>query len=76
MNERQALGWLAVVAVVAMTWLALPFVTGLLLGVLMAFTLQPVYDRLARRTGRPFVASLTTVMASALVIVGALAGFA
>jgi predicted PurR-regulated permease PerM len=74
-SERQALGWLAVGAVVAITWLALPFVTGLLLGVLMAFTLQPVYDGLARRTGRPFVASLTTVIASAVVIVGALAGF-
>lgn len=75
MNERQALGWLAVGALVAITWLVLPFVTGLLLGVLMAFTLQPIYAYLVRRTGRPFVASLTTVMASAVVIVGALAGF-
>ncbi|HEV2057061.1 MAG TPA: AI-2E family transporter [Methylomirabilota bacterium] len=75
MNERQALGWLAVGALVALTWLVLPFVTGLLLGVLMAFTLQPIYAYLVRRTGRPFVASLTTVMASAVVIVGALAGF-
>lgn len=75
MNERQALGWLAVGALAAITWLALPFVTGLLVGALMAFTLQPVYQHLARRTGRPFVASLTTVVASAVVIVGALAGF-
>jgi predicted PurR-regulated permease PerM len=74
-NERQALGWLAVGAVVAIIWLALPFVTGLLLGVLMAFTLQPVYEHLVRRTGRPVVASLTTVAASAVVIVGVLAGF-
>ena len=43
-NERQALGWLAIAAVVAIAWLALPFVTGLLIGALMAFTLQPVYD--------------------------------
>jgi predicted PurR-regulated permease PerM len=74
-TERQALGWLAVGAAVAITWLALPFATGLLLGVLMAFTLQPVYEMLARRTGRPAVASVTTVMTSAVVIVGALGGF-
>ena len=75
MSERQALGWLAVGAVAATVWLALPFVTGLLIGTLLAFTLEPLYRYLARRTGRPFVASLTIVMASAVIIVGALAGF-
>ncbi|HEY4908578.1 MAG TPA: AI-2E family transporter [Methylomirabilota bacterium] len=75
MNEQRALGWVAVGAVVAIGWLALPFATALLLGALMAFTLEPVYEMLVRRTGRPFVASLMTVMTSAIVIVGALAGF-
>jgi predicted PurR-regulated permease PerM len=74
-NERRALGWVAVGAVVAIVWLALPFATALLLGALTAFTLEPVYEMLVRRTGRPFVASLTTVMASAVVLVGALASF-
>jgi predicted PurR-regulated permease PerM len=74
-TERQALGWLAVCAVVAIAWLALPFATGLLLGTLLAFTLKPVYDLLLRRTGRPSLASLTTVVASALLIAGFVALF-
>ena len=48
---------------------------GVLLGALLAFTLEPVYDMLVRRTGRPFVASLATVMATAAVVVALLAGF-
>jgi hypothetical protein len=74
-TERRALGWVAIGAVVAITWLALPFVTGLFLGALMAFTLEPVYAWLARRTRRPLIASLTVVVASALVIVGVVALF-
>jgi len=74
-NERRALAWFAVGAVVAMAWLAAPFATGLLVGALMAFTVQPVYEGLARRTGRPLLAALTTVLASAVIIVGAVAGF-
>jgi predicted PurR-regulated permease PerM len=74
-TERRALGWLAVAAVMAVSWLALPFATAILLGALLAFTLEGVYHRLARSTQRPFMAALTIVLASALVIVGALAGF-
>jgi predicted PurR-regulated permease PerM len=74
-TERRALGWVAIGAVVAITWLALPFVTGLFLGALMAFTLEPVYAWLARRTRRPLIASITVVVASALVIVGVVALF-
>ncbi len=73
--QRRALGWLAVGAVFAIAWLALPFATGLLLGALLAFTLEPAYEMLLRHGRRPFVASLITVMVSALIIVGALAGF-
>jgi len=75
MNDRRALGWFAAGAVVVIAWLVHPFSTGLMLGALMGFTLQPVYERLVRRTGRPLLASLMTVLASAVVIVGALAGF-
>jgi predicted PurR-regulated permease PerM len=75
MTARRALGWLAVAAAVSVVWLARPFVSALLLGALMAFTLEPVYAALARRTRRPFVASLTTVLVSAVVVGGALAGF-
>lgn len=75
MTHRRALGWLALAAVAAIVWLALPFATGLLLGTLMAFAAEPTYRILARRTGRPVMTSLLIVMSSAVVIVGALAGF-
>src|SRR5689334_21681359 len=75
MTERRALGWLAVTALLALAWLALPFAMGLLLGALLAFTLEPFYLALARRTHRPLTAVLTTVMAAAVVIVSAVAGF-
>jgi predicted PurR-regulated permease PerM len=65
---------LAVAAAVSIVWLARPFVSALLMGALMAFTLEPVYAALARRT-RPFLASLTTVLVSGAVVGGALAGF-
>ena len=75
MTERQALGWLAVAALAAILWLALPFASALLLGVLMAFTVDPLYQWLARRMGTPVLASLTTVLASAVVLAGASAAF-
>ena len=75
MTQDRALGWLAVAAVLAIAWLAQPVAFGVLLGALLAFTLEPVYDMLVRRTGRPLAASLATVLATATVIVALLAGF-
>jgi predicted PurR-regulated permease PerM len=75
-TNRRALGWLALGAATAIVWLALPFITGILLGTLMAFTLEPVYGALNRRTRRPFLASLLTVLASAIIIFGLISGFA
>ncbi|MDP9066153.1 MAG: AI-2E family transporter [Pseudomonadota bacterium] len=75
MYQQRALGWLAAAAVVAILWLARPFASALLLGGLMAFTLEPVYALLARRTGKPFLASLATVLTSVVLLVGALSGF-
>jgi len=74
-TERQALGWLAVAALVAIVWLAWPFASALLLGVLMAFTLDPLYQWLARRMRKPFLASLTTVLISAVLLAGGAASF-
>ena len=70
-----ALGWLALGAVIAILCLALPFATGILLGTLLAFTLDPLYDSLRRWTDRPVAASLITVFTSLLVLVGALSAF-
>jgi predicted PurR-regulated permease PerM len=75
-TSRSALGWLAVGAWVAIIWLALPFATGILLGTLMAFTLEPVYAALVRRTSRPVAASLITTITATLIILGALSAFA
>ena len=75
MTARRALGWLAVAAAASIVWLTRPFLSALLLGALMAFTLEPVYAALARRTRRPFLASLTTVLASGAAVGGALAAF-
>ena len=75
MTERQTLGWFALAALAAIIWLAWPFASALLLGVLMAFTLDPLYQWLTRRMGRPILASVTTVLASAVVLAGATAAF-
>jgi len=71
----RALAWLAAAALLVIAWLSHLFVTGLLLGALAGFTLQPAYDRLARWSRRPLLASVVTVLATGLVIVGAVAGF-
>ncbi|HXR19608.1 MAG TPA: AI-2E family transporter [Steroidobacteraceae bacterium] len=74
-TERVALGCLAVGAVLAIIWLALPFSTGILLGTLMAFTLEPVYALLVRRSDRPVAASLLIIATSTAIVVGALSAF-
>jgi len=74
-TSRQVLAWCAGGAVVVIGWLAHPFATGLLLGALMGFTLQPVHDRLARWSGRPTLASVAIVVGAGLVIVGGVVGF-
>ncbi len=75
LSSRLALGWLAVAALLAIFWLALPFATGILLGTLLAFTLEPVYAALVRRSGRPVTASLITISTSTLLLLGALSAF-
>lgn len=75
-RERIALGWLVAAALAAIIWLARPFATGLLLGAVMAFMLEPLYHRLVRhRRRRPSVAALTIVLLSGVAVVGGLAGF-
>lgn len=75
MTSRQVLAWCAGGAAVVIGWLAHPFATGLLLGALMGFTLQPVHDRLARWSGRPTLASVAIVVGAGLVIVGGVVAF-
>jgi predicted PurR-regulated permease PerM len=74
-TSRQVLAWLAGGAVMVIAWLAHPFATGLLLGALMGFTLQPVHARLVRWSGRPTLSSVAVVVAAGLAIVGSVVAF-
>jgi len=73
---RQVLAWLAGLAIVTIAWLAHPFATGLLIGALMGFTLQPLHVRIVRWSRRPTLSSVALVIAAGLVIVAAAVGFA
>ena len=67
-SEHRALTWLAVAAVAAIVWIAMPVSVGILLGTLIAFIVQPLYERLVPRLGRAW-ASLTCVLGSAFGLV-------
>jgi predicted PurR-regulated permease PerM len=75
MTARHVLAWLAGGAVVVIAWLAHPFATGLLVGALLGFTLQPIHDRLAQWSRRPTLMSVAVVLTAGLVIVGSVVGF-
>jgi predicted PurR-regulated permease PerM len=74
-TQRRALGWLAFAAVAAVLWLARPFLSALLLGTLLAFMLEPLYQLLIARGMRRSIASLVTVLLSAALVVAGLAIF-
>lgn len=72
--ERRALNILAVLALAAIFWIMRPVGVGILIGTLMAFSLQSYYERLAKRTGRSSLTALGLVLASALGLLGAIGG--
>jgi predicted PurR-regulated permease PerM len=74
-RESRALEWGAIAAIVVIAWLASPVAAGVLLGALMGFSLQPLHEALERRTRRPLLTSLGTVIGVALVIVSSVGGF-
>ncbi|HEY8077231.1 MAG TPA: hypothetical protein VIF62_24060, partial [Labilithrix sp.] len=63
-KERRALEWAALLALVAIAWIFAPVGVGILLGMLLAFTTQPLYEKLFARLGRER-AALAVVIASA-----------
>ncbi len=74
-THHQALAVCAVAAGVAVAWLAQPLAVGVLLGTLLAFTLQPVHQWIrARMPGRPQTAALFSVLGATVVLVGAIGG--
>lgn len=72
--ERRALAIFAIIAIAAIIWIARPFGVGILLGTLLAFSLQPFYERLAERTRRPALTALGCVIVSTVGLLGTLGG--
>ena len=74
-DERSALGWTALAAVAAIAWIVAPIGIGILLGTLLAFMVQPVFERLKPRLGARGSA-MATVLGSTLALGGMIAGLA
>ena len=72
--ERKALGICAMVAIAAMVWIARPIGVGVLLGALIAFSLQPLYERIVTRTQRPGLAALGCVLVSTVALLVTMGG--
>lgn len=64
---------LAIVAFLAFCWVAKPVGLGLFLGTLFAFTIEPLYHRLAARSGRPSLAAALCSIGCTLAIAGSIA---
>ncbi|HEY4159368.1 MAG TPA: AI-2E family transporter [Polyangiaceae bacterium] len=71
--QQRALGVFAIAAALALILLSLPVASGLFLGTLLAFSLQRVHERLARRLHRRTLSALVLALSSALATVGGLA---
>jgi predicted PurR-regulated permease PerM len=72
-GERRALAWLAAVALGVVVWIAMPVGIGILLGTLIAFSLEPVYERWKPKIGRTS-AALSTVLLAAFGLIVAFGG--
>ncbi|HEX7666492.1 MAG TPA: AI-2E family transporter [Polyangiaceae bacterium] len=72
-TQRKTIGVLALLALAVVAWIASPVAVGILLGTLMAFTMQPLYERWKTRM-RPSIAAVATVAAAAIGLVVAFGG--
>jgi predicted PurR-regulated permease PerM len=74
--QANALKLLALAAMVTLLWIAHPVGVGLFLGILVAFTLQPLYGRLRMRKWSAGSAALVCALGALVLVTGAFAGFA
>lgn len=74
-RQTRALQVLALAAFVTLLWIARPVGVGIFLGVLLAFTIEPIYARLCTRGWSCGVAALTCVLAMVVVATGTVATF-
>src|SRR5512132_4269207 len=72
--ERQALGVFAVAALAAILWIVQPVGIGILLGMLIAFTMQPFYETLVKRHGRNRMIALGCVLVSTISLLATVGG--
>jgi predicted PurR-regulated permease PerM len=63
--EHRALGYFAIAALAVMVYIAWEIGVGILLGVLTAFMLQPLYVGILRRWKRPWLAQTVCIMVTA-----------
>ena len=70
--QRRALGVFAIAAVAALGVLAAPVSSGLFLGVLLAFSLLGIYERLSVRWKQPTLAAALLAIGAGLAILGGL----
>lgn len=68
LRQRRALAWAALAACAAMAWITAPLSVGILLGTLLAFTLQPLFERLEKPLGKEG-AALTLTLGTAVMLV-------
>jgi predicted PurR-regulated permease PerM len=72
-EQRSALRWASLIAVVVVAWLVMPIGIGILLGTFLAFMVERSYERLKARIGARS-ASITTVAAATIVLAVTLGG--
>src|SRR6476659_9117531 len=72
-SEHRALAWAAAAAVATIVWLVRPVGLGILLGTLLAFMVQPVFERLTAWLGARW-AALATVIGSGLALAATIGG--
>jgi predicted PurR-regulated permease PerM len=68
--QRIALGVLTGLTFVVVAWMAAPLLAGLALGTVMAFTAQPLQERLTARLRRRAVSSAITTLLGGLLVAG------
>ena len=68
-EEHGALKWAALAATLAIMWLVMPIGLGILLGMLLAFVMQPLYGRIKPRLGTRWSA-FSVVVGATLVLAG------
>jgi predicted PurR-regulated permease PerM len=74
-SEQSAITWLALVASAGIVWIMLPVGLGILFGTLIAFSMQPIYERWKPRLGAG-PAALATVAVASVGLVAAFGGLA